>query len=70
MSTDCPSGPTEMLQAGTFGTLVPVGNTSALADAMIATLLTKADPERLRQRAEFFSIDRAFERYRSILLGP
>ena len=70
VSTDCPSGPTEILHGGSFGTLVPVGNASALADAMIAMLMTKADPERLRQRAEFFSIDRAFERYRSVLLGP
>jgi len=69
ISTDCPSGPMEILQAGTFGTLVPVGNASALADAMIATFATKADPERLRKRAEFFSVEHAFERYRSVLLG-
>ncbi|MFL0810119.1 MAG: glycosyltransferase [Agarilytica sp.] len=34
VSTDCPSGPAEILQGGKFGTLVPIKDSSALADAL------------------------------------
>ena len=38
VSTDCPSGPREILADGKFGYLVPVGNDAALADAILAAL--------------------------------
>lgn len=39
VSTDCPSGPDEILEGGKFGTLVPMSNPRALADG-IGELLT------------------------------
>ncbi|MEX0917674.1 MAG: glycosyltransferase [Candidatus Paceibacterota bacterium] len=38
VSTDCPSGPREILNDGAYGTLIPVGDPIALADAIAASL--------------------------------
>jgi glycosyltransferase involved in cell wall biosynthesis len=38
VSTDCESGPREVLQDGRYGTLVPIGNVEALAQGITAQL--------------------------------
>jgi len=42
VSTDCPTGPSELIEHGENGYLVPVGDTSALADKMIHVLTDTA----------------------------
>ena len=67
VSTDCPSGPAEILDQGRVGPLVPVGDHAALADAISWTLDNPPHPESLRARAEMFSFDKAIDCYERIL---
>ncbi len=69
VSTDCPSGPAEILNAGEYGPLVSMGDDSALAEAILNTLEKPPDSAKLRARAAEYSIDRAVERYLEVLLG-
>jgi glycosyltransferase involved in cell wall biosynthesis len=48
---------------GAYGRLVPVGDAEAFGDALAETLSKPRDPERQRQRAAEFSVERAVERY-------
>lgn len=63
VSTDCPSGPAEILEAGRYGKLVPVGDPPALAAAMAASLNETHDTEALRRRARDFSVKRISDEY-------
>jgi len=63
VSTDCPSGPREILEDGKWGELVPVGDVDALAAATGRTLQNPPAPNLLKQRAAFFSVDRAVGQY-------
>jgi len=42
VSTDCPSGPDEILEGGKWGRLVPVGDSAALASGLIEALQSEA----------------------------
>lgn len=68
VSTDCPSGPTEILAGGRYGRLVSVGDDASLAQAIVETLQEPVDREALRSRAREFDVDRAVERYLRALL--
>jgi glycosyltransferase involved in cell wall biosynthesis len=70
VSTDCASGPAEILDGGRFGRLVPVGDEDAMADALEATLAVRPAPDLLRGRARMFSLERAVDRYEGLLFGP
>jgi glycosyltransferase involved in cell wall biosynthesis len=63
VSTDCPSGPAEILDGGRHGPLVPVGDAAALAQAMASVLDRPPDKASLRERAQAFSVDRALDAY-------
>jgi len=55
VSTDCPSGPSEILAGGRYGRLAPVGDDEALARAVLATLDDRPDAALLVARAREFS---------------
>lgn len=68
VSTDCPSGPAEILDNGRFGTLVPVGDVEELAKAMAYNLKVKThEPDELRKRAEDFSVEKSSDQYYSVI---
>ncbi len=62
VSTDCPSGPREILQEGRLGALVPVGDAPALASAM-ERALDHADPPLPADALTAFTLDAAVDHY-------
>jgi glycosyltransferase involved in cell wall biosynthesis len=69
VSTDCPSGPDEILQGGAFGKLVPVGAVDAMSTAILETLETPLSRDRLVARARHYSYDDAIAAYEALMIG-
>ena len=67
VSTDCPSGPAEILENGKYGILVPVGDEDALAEAMERVLTGQHDTRALKARAAEFSPNKAATEYLKLL---
>jgi glycosyltransferase involved in cell wall biosynthesis len=57
VSTNCPSGPSEVLDGGRVGRLVPVGDAAAMAEALAATLDEPTDADRLRAAVAGYRAD-------------
>jgi glycosyltransferase involved in cell wall biosynthesis len=66
VSTDCPSGPREVLQDGRLGPLVPPGDAAALARAMAEVLRDPGDPAPRLEAAARYGADRAARLYREV----
>ena len=67
VSTNCPGGPSDILNDGEYGELVDVGNARGLADAMAYTLDDPPDPERLVKRARHYRADKVADRYAKVI---
>lgn len=67
VSTDCPSGPAEILEGGKWGRLTAVGDVQALSDAINEALEDRTHPD-VRLRACDFGVRQAVEGYLSLLL--
>lgn len=67
VSTNCPFGPAEILSNGEYGTLVPVNDEVALTAAIMASLESDHDSERLKTRAASFSPSVAARKYLELL---
>jgi len=69
VSTDCPSGPREILKDGLYGPLVPTESPSSLTQAIISVLKAPPKRELLQSASEIYAIDRISRRYLDILLA-
>lgn len=72
VSTDCPSGPREILESGRWGALVPVGDEIALAEAIKSVLsIPREELPDVRHRAADFDHVLAVDSYLDVLgLSP
>lgn len=71
VSTDCPSGPREILESGRWGTLVSVGDEEAMAKAIDSVLSTpRTQLPEVRQRAADFEHGKAVDAYLKALGLP
>ena len=67
VGTDCPHGPGEVLEAGRWGRLVPVGDAQALAQAIVETLRDPVAPGVLVSRSRAFAIEGVIDRHIGML---
>jgi glycosyltransferase involved in cell wall biosynthesis len=71
VSTDCPSGPREILDEGAYGPLIAVGDEQGLAEALTRTLDHPLPKEVLRRAARPYEIESSTDAYlRAMNLPP
>jgi glycosyltransferase involved in cell wall biosynthesis len=68
VSTDCPSGPDEILEHGTYGRLVPPREPRAMAEAILEALDRPSVAGQSRARAAAFSAEVICEQYLTTIL--
>jgi len=66
ISTDCPGGSSEILDQGRYGTLVPVADPQALAQAILHTLHNPMDSKLLKQRSLDFHANTCMAAYEQL----
>jgi len=67
VSTDCPSGPAEILQNGALGYLCPVQDPAALAATILKAVNSPMDPSLLKAASQQYTIDEIVKQYIEIL---
>jgi glycosyltransferase involved in cell wall biosynthesis len=71
VSTDCPTGPREILEGGVCGPLVGVGDADAMCGAMLGVLsdvrLAESYVLAAEQRLERFTPDKAYQAYAALI---
>src|SRR5690606_27667113 len=68
VSTDCQSGPSEILAQGRYGRLVEVGDVAGMAEAILDAIRNPDDPDTLRKRAAEFDMEIIAPQYLKVLL--
>jgi glycosyltransferase involved in cell wall biosynthesis len=68
VSTDCPSGPSEILCGGDYGQLVPMDNVEALSVAMLKSVNCPIAKNKLIERSKDFLVNKIAIEYQNFLL--
>jgi glycosyltransferase involved in cell wall biosynthesis len=68
ISTNCPDGPSEILEGGKYGTLVSIEDEEGLAEAMKINLFEEVNKEFLKNRSLDFSIDKMAQKYLELFI--
>lgn len=66
VSTNCESGPAEILADGKYGRITPVGDAQAMAKAILQTIEMPIDSQTLKQRSQAFSLEAALTQYEQL----
>ena len=74
VSTDCKSGPSEVLDKGKYGMLCEVGNVDEISTGMLQTLtLNQNELEKIQQlgikRATYFNADKIVQQYEDLFIN-
>ncbi|MGE5445310.1 MAG: glycosyltransferase [Ignavibacteriales bacterium] len=73
ISTNCPYGPSEIIEDGRNGILIPIGNPQAISEAILRVLGDKQLRDNLRteakRRAKDFSLENMVSEYTELLLS-
>ena len=67
VSTNCPTGPREILDNGKFGLLSPVGDAESLAENIVQSLTKQHDKEKLIERSQIFNVETITKQYLSLI---
>jgi glycosyltransferase involved in cell wall biosynthesis len=70
VATDCPVGPREVLCDGAYGTLVPVGDSERMAEALLDVLRAPSAPVIPQRALERFWQDHVIEQYLAVMGVP
>ena len=69
ISTDCESGPREILENGKYGTLIPISNSKAMAEAVNLTLTKSNKNIQIKNRSKIFTIKKISEKYLNLFVN-
>lgn len=67
VSTNCPSGPEEILDGGIYGRLIPIGDATSLGRAIVTSLHAPPQSKHLEDRAQTFSAANAVDQYDQLI---
>lgn len=67
VSTDCPTGPREVLKDGKYGYLVPMHDPESMANAIKQALENPASPELMKEAIEPFTEESVIRKHQKIL---
>lgn len=67
VSTNCPSGSSEILEEGRLGPLVPVGDARAMAEAISSVLSNPPDPQLVQKSLQRFRSDIVAQQYLKVM---